>query len=79
MFHVRWHKNVTCATRAGYRIRSEDGYPAASGVCCPPILVLHGLVAPAEAMRRLGVNNVLPKLFTRKGLTSAVPALLAEE
>ena len=63
----------------GLRFPSEDGYPAAGGVCCPPILVLQGLAEPAEAVRRLGVNKVLPKLSTRKGLLSAVAASLAEE
>jgi DNA-binding response OmpR family regulator len=46
-------------------------------VYAAPILVLsgrfrRGLAESAEAARRLGVNKVLPKPFTRKELLSAV-------
>jgi len=49
-------------------------------VYAAPILVLsgrfrRGLAGSAEAARRLGVDKVLPKPFTRKELLSAVAAL----
>lgn len=53
-------------------------------VYAAPMLVLsgrfrRGLTGSAEAARRLGVNKVLPKPFTRKELLSAVAASLEEE
>ena len=53
-------------------------------VYAAPILVLsgrfrRGLAGSAEAARRLGVEKVLPKPFTREDLLAAVAALLAEE
>ena len=49
-----------------------------------PILALsgrfrRGLAGSAEAARRLGVEKVLPKPFTRKELLAAVDAVLEEE
>ena len=60
---------------AGTLIRSLQEYAA-------PILVVsarfrRGLAGSAEAARRLGVEKVLPKPFTRKELLTAVREVLA--
>lgn len=64
--------------------RAQALIQSLQAVYAAPILVLpgrfrRGLSGSAEAARRLGVNKVLPKPFTRKELLSAVAASLEDE
>ncbi|HET7132802.1 MAG TPA: hypothetical protein VFJ95_11165 [Gammaproteobacteria bacterium] len=83
---VSWADDQPCLVVANvpHPRRAQPFIERLRAVYAAPIIVLsarfrRGLASSAEAARRLGVETVLPKPFTREELLAAVAASIREE